>query len=329
MSLLWLMTRRKRYWILGTAIFLLVAMEILLRLAFGLGNPVLSQADPDTGYRFQPNQHIVRFGNTIAYNQYSQRSAAIAIPKPANTLRILMTGDSVLNGGTPIDQQETISALLQAKLSETGKSVEVLNASAGSWGIGNQWGYLREFGFFDSDALILQIGTHDLTQPTSTSDRVGIDPNYPNRRPGFALQELLTRYLLPQIALRLQLNPPAIEIPTTVDPDAQFRQNLEFVRAIAARARQQNIPVFVLYTPNWTDILPEPSQPPYKVEFFNVLAALHVPVVDTQAAWSKLPPTTRESYFRDSVHLTVAGNRAVVSLLSEKNWINLSVSDLK
>lgn len=40
------------YWIPSIAIIALTATEIALRLAFGLGNPLLSQADPDTGYAF-------------------------------------------------------------------------------------------------------------------------------------------------------------------------------------------------------------------------------------------------------------------------------------
>ncbi|MBD2576103.1 SGNH/GDSL hydrolase family protein [Oscillatoria sp. FACHB-1406] len=305
--------RRKRFKLfLGGVVIGAIAIELFLRLAFGLGTPVLSQADPLTGYRFQPNQHVVRFGRTIAYNQYSQRSNAIATPKPAPTFRILMTGDSVLNGGTPIAQNETITALFQAELAKTKKSVEVLNASAGSWGIGNALGYLREFGLFDSNALILQIGTHDLVQPTSTSDRVGIDPNYPNHRPLLALQELFARYLLPRIFPA----PPPKEIPTTATPETQFRQNMQSLRAIATLARQQNIPVSVLYTPNWTDILPQPSEPPFKAEFLKILTELNIRAYDSQAAWSKLPPATVKTYFRDSVHLTVLGNRALVKLLS-------------
>lgn len=304
--------RRKRFKLLWGVVIGAIAIELFLRFAFGLGTPVLSQADSLTGYRFQPNQRVVRFGRTIAYNQYSQRSDAIAIPKPASTLRILMTGDSVLNGGTPIAQNETITALFQAELKKTRKSVEVLNASAGSWGIGNQLGYLREFGLFDSNALILQIGTHDLIQPTSTSDRVGIDPNYPNHRPLLALQELFARYLLPRIFPA----PPPREIPAVANPETQFRQNMQSLRAIVALARQQNIPVSVLYTPNWTDILPKPSEPPFKAEFLKVLTELQIRVFDSQAAWSKLPPATVKTYFRDSVHLTVIGNRALVQLLS-------------
>ena len=145
-----------KYWIPAPVIVGLTAIEVTLRLVFGLGNPVLSQADIDTRYRFQPNQKVFRFSKNIEYNQYSQRSEPITLEKPKGLLRILMTGDSVLNGGSLIDQGQTISELLEAKLPALGHPSEVLNASAGS-GIGNQLGYLPKFGTFQGDAVILQM----------------------------------------------------------------------------------------------------------------------------------------------------------------------------
>ena len=107
-----------RFFLILLSIFLF--LEGGLRLKLGLGNPVLSQIDLETGYRFQPNQKIFRFGNAIVYNQYSQRSDRILPFKPQNTLRILMVGDSVLNGGTLTDQTQTISEQLEAKMKAMG-----------------------------------------------------------------------------------------------------------------------------------------------------------------------------------------------------------------
>jgi len=292
-----------------------------LRWGFGLGNPVLSQTDPDTGYRFQPNQKVVRFGKTLEYNQYSQRSDPTTRNKPANTFRILMVGDSVLNGGNPVDQTETISEQLEAQLSTSGRSVEVLNASAGSWGIGNQLGYLRQFGTLDCDVLILQIGTHDLTQPMSSGDRVGVDVNYPDRDPVLALEEAVRRYLIPKLQPYFPSPKIPAEIPATSSEQQQFQQNMERFRAIVAAARQEQTAVAVLYTPNWTDVLPTPSSPPYKAEFFQVLSRLNVPAIDVHADWSALPAATVEPYFRDSVHLSVEGNQAVARLLARTNFL--------
>lgn len=312
------MTIKKRfYWLLAGVVLAFILLESGLRLGVGLGYPVLSMADSQTGYRFQPNQNRRRFGKTLEYNQYSQRSDFVTLPKPQDTLRVLMVGDSVLNGGTPIDQSQTISELLETKLASDYPTVEVLNASAGSWGIGNQLGYLRKFGFFESDILVLQIGTHDLVQPTSTGDRVGRDPNYPNRLPLLATQELWQRYLVPRVQRRFGGNP-AGEIPTTSDLEAQFQANMAYLRQIITLARRESLPVYILYTPNWVDVLSPDPNPLYKDEFLALLQRQQVPVIDLQKLWLSLPQTTVETYFRDSVHLSISGNQAIAKTLRSR-----------
>ncbi|MGK7903950.1 MAG: SGNH/GDSL hydrolase family protein [Hormoscilla sp.] len=304
-----------KYKVAGGIIAVLAATELTLRLALGLGNPVLVQADPNSGYRFQPNQKVWRFGKTIEYNQYSQRSEPIAPQKPPGTLRILMTGDSVLNGGNPTDQPRTITEIFEGRLSASGRGAEVLNASAGSWGIGNQLGYLRKFGTFGSDAVIIQIGTHDMLQPTSTSEAVG-SIYFPNQQPILAIQEAWTRYAWPRIAGKLKLNSPTSEIPAaSIDPNQQFEQNMQLLKAIVTLVREQQTPVFVLFTPDRADLLPSYRVPAYKAEFFDRLSDWQVPVVDSHAAWSTEPTGTVETYFRDIVHLSETGNQAVADLL--------------
>ncbi|MFB2881281.1 SGNH/GDSL hydrolase family protein [Floridanema aerugineum] len=307
-----------KYWIPSSVLAFFVGIEVILRVAFGLGNPVLVQADSYTGYRFKPNQKLFRLGKKIQYNQYSQRSEPITLKKPPGKLRILMIGDSVLNGGNPTDQSQTITELFEAKLSASGHPAEVLNASAGSWGIGNALGYLRKFGTFNADAVILQIGTHDLTQPTSTSAVVGHHPAFPTHPPLLATPDAWNRYIWPHVAGKLGYNSANGDFassPISLAPDQQFQQNMQHFKEIITLVRGKKIPVFVLFTPNRDDLLPKTNVPNYKPEFFRLLKSLQVPAIDTQTNWSTLSPTTVESYFRDSVHLSVQGNQAVAQNL--------------
>ena len=99
---------KAKYWIPGCAIASLSAIELALGL-LGVGNPLLLQADANAGYIFAPNQLVYRFGNRLEYNQFSQRSKQIDLAvKPEGTLRVLMIGDSVLNGNNTTAQEETI-----------------------------------------------------------------------------------------------------------------------------------------------------------------------------------------------------------------------------
>ncbi|MFB2935436.1 SGNH/GDSL hydrolase family protein [Aerosakkonemataceae cyanobacterium BLCC-F154] len=310
-----------KYWIPGSVLAIFVGIEMILRVAFGLGNPVLVQADSFTGYRFQPNQKLLRLGKKIQYNQYSQRSEPITLKKQPTKLRILMVGDSVLNGGNPTDQSQTITELFEAKLSASGYPAEVLNASAGSWGIGNALGYLQEFGTFNADAVILQIGTHDLTQPTSTSILVGHHPAFSTHPPLLATQDAWNRYIWPQIVGKLGYllpNGDFASSPISLTPDQQFKQNMQHLKEIITLVRGKKIPVLVLFTPNRDDLLPKVNPPNYTSEFFRFLNSLQVPIIDTHSDWSTLSPTTIESYFRDYVHLTEQGNQAIAQNLFQQ-----------
>ncbi|MBD0342914.1 MAG: SGNH/GDSL hydrolase family protein, partial [Microcoleus sp. Co-bin12] len=214
------------------------------------------------------------------------------------------------------DQKETIPELFEARLLGIKKQVEVLNASAGSWGIGNQLGYIRKFGTFESDAVILQIGTHDLLQPPSSSAGVGNHPLMPNRKPLLAIQEVFQRLFSPQLSSIFVSNSPAAGVP--VSESQRFMENMQRFEQIVALVRAKNIPLFVLYTCDRADLLPVPNQPKFKSEFVDRLKALKIPVIDTHAAWSKLPKTRVESYFRDGVHPTAPAYESIADLVFQQ-----------
>lgn len=192
---------------------LLLLLEAGLRLIFGFGNPLLYLADPDMGYLLAPDQRTRRFGNRIIINEYSMRSSTITKTRPTSTLRVLLLGDSVANGAWWTDQERTLSARMTAHLKRpmaeawSGnlnrntpfERVEVLNASANSWGPRNELAYLQRFGSFEAQAIVLLLNTDDLFAAEPTSDPVGRTPNYPNRKPLCALAEVYTRYLSPQL----------------------------------------------------------------------------------------------------------------------------------
>ena len=61
------------------------------RWGLGLGDPPLIVADADDNYRFKPDQSVLRFGNVIRYNHYSQRAEAYPPTKQsADEYRVLM-----------------------------------------------------------------------------------------------------------------------------------------------------------------------------------------------------------------------------------------------
>lgn len=312
--------RRKRWqrWTVGMGLGVMLLTELVLRWGFGLGQPMILVADPEIGYYFAPNQAGHRFGHRLQYNAYAQRSEPLEEPKP--DLRILMTGDSVLNGGNLTDQADTISEQLETDLQQAGQTAEVLNASAGSWGIGNQWAYLQRFGALESDLLILQIGTHDLIQPTSTAELVGIAPHLPDHRPPLAIVEVWERYLGPRILEQWsRWQPPPPVMPPSPPADEQFAQNLATLDAILMWAEARSLPVWILYTPDRADVLTEKTRnPPYKAEFLDWARSRQLPLIDMHNTWRTLPAASVAPYFRDTVHLTPAGHRAIAAQTAAK-----------
>ncbi len=198
--------RKLKAWLLRILVALAIVLvigELAARYYFGLGDPPLSIADPEIEYLFQPNQTCSRFGNRIHYNAYSMRSDDFPLHKSdSHEVRVLFLGDSVVNGGVLTDQANLATTRLQQRLAnELQCRVVVGNASAGSWGPPNELAYVKRWGFFDADVVVLVLSSHDYADAPTFESIVGVSPNLPDHKPLFALQEAVTRYLpmyLPQ-----------------------------------------------------------------------------------------------------------------------------------
>ena len=174
---------------------LLLAGEWFARSVLGLGDPPLSITHPRIEYLYAPNQDVRRFGKRFLVNDYSMRSAPFAARKGADERRVLVFGDSVVNGGNLTDHQDLATTRLAHDLRPFagGKKVVVGNVSAGSWGPGNWLAYSQAYGFFDADVVVLVASSHDVTDNPTFAP---LDPNtHPTKKPLLALTEGLTRYL--------------------------------------------------------------------------------------------------------------------------------------
>jgi hypothetical protein len=122
------------------------------------------------------------------------RSEPFSKKKNSNELRVMVFGDSVVNGGNLTDHDNLATTILKDKLSKIlDKNVVVGNISAGSWGPGNWLAYAQEYGFFDADIIVLVISSHDyIDNPTFQP----LDKNtHPTTKPISALIEGIERYL--------------------------------------------------------------------------------------------------------------------------------------
>ncbi len=293
---------------------LLGIFEIGLRLVVGFGNPLTYNADSKIGYLLTPNQKVVRFGNRIKINQYSMRYEPIEESRENTTLRIFLLGDSVANGNWWTDQDETISAIIEKQLNEKlgkDKTVEVLNASANSWGPRNELAYLEKFGLFDSKTIVLLINTDDLFAKAPSSLVVGVDRNYPDKKPPSAIAEVISRYFLRA--------PKVSEIKEEGD---RVGFNLEAIKKIQEISNQNNAKFILAMTPLLREV-GEPGPRDYEIKTRQRLEDF---TLAEKIIYLDLLPVFKSvsepgNLYRDHIHLSPEGNQVVSETIS-KSIIN-------
>ncbi|WP_338243100.1 hypothetical protein [Aurantiacibacter hainanensis] len=182
------MIRSKKAFGLGlvAVVGLVGAGELFARSILGLGDPPLTIRDPEIEYMFKPGTYE-RFGNRAYFNQHSMRSPPY---QPDANLKVLVLGDSVINGGALTDQDELATELLRNSLPE---GSWVGNVSAGSWGPANMSAYLQRHGTFDADYIFVVLSSHDLNDVPTYAEDLGDD--LPETAPVSALYEGAYRYL--------------------------------------------------------------------------------------------------------------------------------------
>jgi lysophospholipase L1-like esterase len=304
--------------ILATVAVSFAVLEVGLRSLFGFGNPLIYIADEQIGYLLAPNQRTRRYGNRIEINQYSMRSEAILPTRSPFVLRVLLLGDSIANGGWWTDQNRTISSLLQHSLLTTYHhhfpQVEVLNASANSWGPTNELAYLQRFGTFEAQAIVLLINTDDLFATAPTSLPVGRDRNYPVRKPPLAVVEVLQRYLQkPKL-------PPHMEAHPTGD---RLDMNLQAIAQMHALANANRSCFLLAMTPLKREVAPlQPRH--YEIQARQRLEQFtktqHINYIDFLPIFNSCPDP--QAFYHDHIHLNKQGNQ-LVSKIIEQNLSQL------
>ncbi|MBD2693945.1 GDSL-type esterase/lipase family protein [Anabaena catenula] len=293
--------------ILAVSVGLFVVIELGLRSLFGFGNPLIYIGDEQIGYLLAPNQSTRRMGNQIQINEYSMRSAPIQkLPQPS-TLRVLLLGDSIANGGWWTDQKNTISSLLMASLSSQShyQQVEVLNASANSWGPRNELAYLQRFGNFQAQVLILLINTDDLFATAPTSLPVGRDRNYPNHKPPLAMVEVLQRYVFKQKSI------PELEVLQNEAGD-RVGINLEAISKIHSFAQENNSQLLLVMTPLLREI-GEPGSRDYEIVARKRLSDFtkeqQINYIDFLPKFNSI--ANPKALYQDHIHMNTKGNKFV------------------
>lgn len=285
--------------------------EIILRYVFGFCDAVLYQSSPAYEYIAQPNQHRYRFFSHIDYNSYSQRS-----DEPDSTKTIVLgLGDSVIFGGTMLDQ-ESIATTLFSK--ETG--MQMLNISSGSWGPDNCAAYLKEKGTFGAKAMVLVCSSHDAFDIMSHVPVVGIYPNYPDKQYKLAIWEVIDRYLMPRIKVyfrgKLLLDPDAQVVEKVKSDEGVVNKALNFdpgFDQLLQISEGKHIPFFIYLHPEVGEVMSRK----YKEGGLMIMEwakTHHIKLIDG------LNEGVTVDMYRDVIHLNEKGQRNLANSL--KKMIN-------
>jgi hypothetical protein len=302
--------------ILGIAFGLFLLLEAGLRLGFGLGNPLLYLPDEKIGYVLAPNQQTRRNGKLIEINQYSMRSYPVEKIPADSTLRILIVGDSIANGGWWTDQENTVSSLMMKSLSSVNtikyRNIEVLNASANSWGPMNELAYLQKFGSFNSQIIVQMINTDDLFATEPTSLQIGRDRNYPQTKPPLAIVEVFQRYIIK--------SPPIPELIALQNQEGdRIEPNLVSMGKIKDFATENNCLYLLIMTPLKRE-LAEPGSRDYEViarqRLVDFTQDQGISYIDFLPLFNSHPDP--KSLYHDHIHINFQGNQFVSRVVEQK-----------
>ena len=301
-------------WLLLMTAVAIVTGELFARFYLGLGDPPLSQTHPTIEYLFKPNQTVHRFGNLFQTNRYGMRSEDFTPQKTdPRELRVLVFGDSVVNGGNLTDQQNLATSILKRTLSQgLGRPVVVGNISAGSWGPLNEFSYLKQYGLLDADIVVIVLSSSDYDDAPTFEP---LNPlTHPTEKPFSALQEGLVRYI-PRYLHGNAVNE------SGVVPDAQADHNkrdievsLDAEHDFLEMAKAHGVKVLLVQ--HWTESELHSARPLQGHEDIRrVAVSSAIPIYDDREILQSFLSSGKNP-FRDDIHLNDNGQKALAELLS-------------
>ncbi len=191
--------------------------EIYLRCTTCLGsrptlNPYL--ADATVGWRGRPNAEVCRsLQNSCAeyrYNRDGFRGPDRPYLKPAGTRRIVVLGDSFMEG-YQFGDDELMTAKLEAMLNENGARNEVINIGISGWGTAQEYLAYRRFGrLYQPDIVILMMSTcNDIIDTTKQlSDIYKQRLNYLKPYVEVVDDQMIVHRPAKQLVRKMNLSPP-------------------------------------------------------------------------------------------------------------------------
>jgi hypothetical protein len=259
------------------AILAVAGMEATARLAFDFP---LYEVDGEVGYWLSPDQR----GTFLFTNDWAFNSESLGVGeefRPTGGVDVLLVGDSIVYGGNGLRQADKLGPLLERR---TGWHVWPLGTPG--WALQNELAFLRrDPSLVDrADVIVFVLESMDFAEPTAWKSPY----THPRERPAFYLPYLFDRYVL--------------TTRSTDEPPFPMKQR-DVLADWLAFARSVGKPVIVVA---------------YSNRFQGDQACSWVQRAFTHAGdWSCFDglKSLGQAAFRDDIHPSVAGNRALAAHL--------------
>jgi len=238
----------------------------------GIGGSIIYVEDPACGYRPKPSQHFSTMGFPITILENGHRG-------PPATSGVIFVGDSVTYGTAYVRDEETFPALLGGA-----------NAGVNGWGPPNIERFLATTQLAEYTQVVWTLPSCDVLRPFTTL-RAGLIST--NRRMWLRM-EYLFRFLWYGLI---------VAQPDILDP-AQFDVNVECISRAAASLNQRGIGLLIVHLPYEKEVRGERAlETPYVEKLKSRLVDQNIPYV------TATPTGDLKTIYRDTVHMTAAGNR--------------------
>ncbi|MFD1145337.1 hypothetical protein ACFQ4C_29695 [Larkinella insperata] len=136
------------------------------------------QESKEFEYIHKPNQDLKIYRNRFVTNEFSMRSDPI---NKEDTLVVLLIGDSVVNGGNQVDHKDLASTILEQRLrKDLNATIRVLNISSYTWGPDNIYAYLKKYGTFNADLIVMVNNSGDAFDNMTFKKVVGVKSSMPS-----------------------------------------------------------------------------------------------------------------------------------------------------
>lgn len=280
--------------LLGAVGVLICGAEFGARYWLGLGTPPLSVTHPSIEYMFAPNQDVLRFGNRQLYNKYGMRS--VALDEITQSHRVIVFGDSVLNGGNQTDHD----GLATTRATDGGTFYG--NVSAGSWGPANIVAWIEEYGLIGAETAVIVISTHDLHDVPSFAP---LNPQtHSTEPPVSALVEGMQRYVpryLPWLSLGRGSDRP--------EPEQAQVSAAGSISAFIDRIASADVRLCAIQHKTRQELGQPPTTDAQTIK--ALFDARDVPVLDFGPALQQ----TEKSPYRDGIHINEFGQQLLSDYL--------------